>query len=152
MAPTTKRKFTEQEDLQLAHAVMELGGVQWEEIAQRIPTRSARQCRERWKNYLSPSVSNASWTEAEDIMLMAMYRQLGSKWSIMAKYFPKRTDVALKNRYAALMKLRGEMKLVTAPVAEKDNRLADQTDQMETLKTETSFFDGFDDCMMWSPM
>ncbi|OHS98441.1 Myb-like DNA-binding domain containing protein [Tritrichomonas foetus] len=97
-----KHKFTQEEDEKLTQIVNELGDSNWKRIADKMGTRNCRQCRERWKNYLCPSVSKTPWTADEDELLQQKYKELGSQWSIIAKFFPNRTDVNLKNRWVVL--------------------------------------------------
>ena len=97
-----KQKFTEDEDKLIVELVKLNGERGWKKIAEHIPFRTARQCRERWKNYLSPQVSQLPWTLEEDLLLKKLLTQLGQQWSKISSYFPKRTDVMLKNRWALL--------------------------------------------------
>jgi hypothetical protein len=64
--------------------------------------KNPRQCRERWVNYLAPDLNTAAWTPAEDMLLMAKYRELGTRWVQIAWFFPNRTDCMVKNRFNKL--------------------------------------------------
>jgi myb proto-oncogene protein len=97
-----KHKFTHEEDQLLAQSVAEHGPRDWKLIASKVGTRNCRQCRERWKNYLDPCLSQEPWSRAEDELLSARYHQLGSHWSAIAKCFPTRTDVNCRNRWTFL--------------------------------------------------
>lgn len=94
-------KFTPEDDERLKQLVLQFGTMEWRQISRLMGDRSARQCRDRWKNYLNPSVNNAPWTEYEDNLLDQKVAELGRKWSIIAKFFPGRTDINIKNRYAS---------------------------------------------------
>ncbi|EAX95242.1 Myb-like DNA-binding domain containing protein [Trichomonas vaginalis G3] len=98
-----RHSFSAEEDAQLATFVKKHGEKNWNYIASKLPGRTARQVRERWVNYLSPHVSHAEWTKEEDELLEKLMSQYGTKWAKIAEYFPKRTDVLLKN-HAALIK------------------------------------------------
>lgn len=75
----------------------------WNEIAQQMKTgRNARQCRERWLNYLSPSVVNGPWTDEEEELLCNKYNEIGPHWKKIAFYFPTRTDINIKSHYHLL--------------------------------------------------
>ena len=95
-------KFTKQEDILLVNVVNELGTRDWEAIANRIPNRNARQCRERYTNYLAPNLSHDPWTPEEDSLLEQKLKELGAKWVNISKYFKNRTDTMLKNRWLVL--------------------------------------------------
>ena len=43
-----------QEDDALSHLVGSHGEARWKDVAAHIPNRSPRQCRDRWRNYLTP--------------------------------------------------------------------------------------------------
>jgi hypothetical protein len=97
-----RQKFSVQEDEQLRDLVAELGINNWAEVSARLCTRSARQCRERFKNYLSPNLRNGQWTEAEDQLLRDKFLEFGAKWSLIVASFPSRSEVNLKNRWTQL--------------------------------------------------
>jgi hypothetical protein len=92
-------KFTSADDEQLRLLVEQFGDSDWFLISDQMNGRNARQCRERWVNYLAPTLNNAPWTPAEDMLLLQKYRDLGCKWVRIAKFFPNRTDAMVKNRF-----------------------------------------------------
>jgi hypothetical protein len=83
-------------------AVTRLGTSDWNRVAAEVPGFSGRQCRERWKNYLSPNLTEGPWTSEEDQMLVDAFHKLGSKWSVITKSFPNRSRNSIKNRYSRL--------------------------------------------------
>jgi hypothetical protein len=99
-----KRKFTPEEDDVIMAMVESQGAKHWRVIAEHLGGRTARQCRERWLNYLSPSVTKASWTEPEDALLREKVTELGPQWSRIARLFAGRTDIALKHRHLKLIR------------------------------------------------
>lgn len=97
----SRHKFSIDEDNALRNLVNEHGTTNWRFIAENMTTnRTARQCRDRWKNYLMPGIKSAPWTPEEDQLLEEKYAALGSQWSRIAKFFPNRTDINVKNRWA----------------------------------------------------
>jgi hypothetical protein len=100
-----KQKFGPDEDTRLTSLVQLHGPRNWKLVASRMPGRNPRQCRERWKHYLKPSINRGDWTEAEDDLLVSKYRELGPKWSQISAFFVSRTDVDLKNRYQRIRRL-----------------------------------------------
>ena len=100
----SKRKFTQEEDRVILEMVKQYGIRVWKQISERLGSRTPRQCRERWKNYLSPGIDSSPWTHDEDAILEKMVRQLGPKWSIIRDSLPGRTDVNIKNRYALIQR------------------------------------------------
>lgn len=97
---THRQKFTAQEDERLTLLVKEFGTGSWKKIAQLMKTRSTRQCRERYLNYLSPELKNGPWSSQEDQYLLKLVKEMGPCWSKITKFFPTRSDVNVKNRYS----------------------------------------------------
>ncbi|EAY11671.1 Myb-like DNA-binding domain containing protein [Trichomonas vaginalis G3] len=64
-----------------------------------MKSRSARQCRERWNNYLSPNHDHGPWTKEEDVLLDDLIIKYGSKWTKIVQHFPKRTANVVRNRF-----------------------------------------------------
>lgn len=100
----TKRKFTAAEDTLLLRLVQEYGTGDWKQISEHMEHRTGRQCRERWRNYISPDLKREKWTPEEDLLLIRAVEDIGKKWSKMTSYFPNRAGVSLKNRYRHLVK------------------------------------------------
>ena len=76
--------------------------VRWPDIANAVPGRSAKQCRERWRHTLDPSITRGPWSTSENEILLSQYEQLGSKWAEIAAVLPGRTDIACKNQWHKL--------------------------------------------------
>jgi hypothetical protein len=113
-------KFTAAEDAQIKTLVDAFGERDWYAISLRMPGRTARQCKERWANYLSPSLNTAAWTAEEDNLLIAKQRQHGSRWALIAKFFPNRTDGMVKNRFNRILRRQArvrEVQLAQGPMA-----------------------------------
>ena len=108
-----KQKFTKEEDEILIKQVQIHGEKHWNSVAKSLQGRTAKQCRERWKNYLSPQVSHNEWTQDEELLLTKLVNKYGKKWSKIAKYFPTRTDVSIKNRWALLCRQINKLKTKT---------------------------------------
>jgi hypothetical protein len=103
-SPHNRSNFTRQEDSTLSHLVSVYGKNDWSKIAVCMNGRTARQCRERYKNFhSSPStLKNTPWTPEEDQLLMRKFQLLGPRWQEIAKFFNGRNNVNVKNRWTAL--------------------------------------------------
>jgi hypothetical protein len=120
--------FSADEDSRLRSLVSQFGDTDWKRIASQMPGRTTRQCRERYKNYLSPDLSPRPWTQLEDDILAQKVIELGHKWAQMTGFFTGRSDVSLKNRWAALHGRSGRRMYPESPKLEL---------KIETLHTET---------------
>ena len=95
-----RRKFTKDEDARLKLLVQELGENAWPAVAERMVSRSSRQCRERYKNYLSDELENGPWTLEEEELLEEKYNKYSSRWTLISTFFPHRSDANVKNHWA----------------------------------------------------
>ncbi|MBN3291046.1 DMTF1 factor, partial [Polypterus senegalus] len=94
-------KWTEEEERKLAEVVHELTGtepghtvtqgVSWASVAEMVGTRSEKQCRSKWLNYLNWKQSGGTeWTKEDDINLIKRIAELevddenDINWDIMA--------------------------------------------------------------------
>ena len=76
-----------------------LYGNDWEIISQHFPNRNSRQCKDRYQTYLNPNILIGNWSKEEDELIINKYLELGNKWVKISKFFPNRTDTAIKNRF-----------------------------------------------------
>ena len=93
-----RSKFFPEEDKLLIQLVKEHGEHSWELISSKMSGRNVRQCRERWKHYLSASSYKNEWTTEEDELLIEKMSSLGPKWTKISHFLNGRTDIQVKNR------------------------------------------------------
>lgn len=111
-----RSKFTKTEDRTLFALVAQSmaqsdgQGVDWKRVAE-IMDKTARQCRERYSNYLAPDLAQGPWTPEEDALLREKVQELGCRWAQMTRYFVGRSGVRLKNRWNALETRRQESEM-----------------------------------------
>jgi hypothetical protein len=94
--------------------------------------RSVRQCRERWTNYLAPSVINGVWSAQEDALLLEKFRLCGPHWKQMIQSFPGRTDINIKNHYMTLVRRKSILAAPTSSL-EHPRDQPPETDPVEAL-------------------
>jgi hypothetical protein len=75
------------------------GTKSWAKLAQLLPGRIGKQCRERWFNSLDLAVNRRPWTPEEDRCLFDLHAQYGNHWTRICELMPGRSDSALKNRW-----------------------------------------------------
>ncbi|KAH9114458.1 hypothetical protein AeMF1_011481 [Aphanomyces euteiches] len=94
------------EDDLLLKLVQESSSVNWADISKRIEGRTyeqhAKQCRERWKNHLDPTINKGPYKSEEDMILMAAYEELGNRWTQIAERLQGRTEDSVKMRWKVL--------------------------------------------------
>jgi len=102
-----KGPWTKHEDEMIRKCIDE-GVMKWSEIAERIPGRIGKQCRERWFNHLDPSLKKGGWAEAEDALLVEAQAKWGNSWTKIARLLPGRSENAVKNRWNSATRRRAK--------------------------------------------
>ncbi|CEG43099.1 myb-like dna-binding [Plasmopara halstedii] len=96
-----KGPWSVEEDAMLMEMMLK-GYDNWRQVSNSIPGRTAKQCRERWRNRLDPSINKSPFTEKEDEAIQQAYEKYGNRWTQIAELLPGRTEDAVKLRWKAL--------------------------------------------------
>jgi len=96
-----KGAWSASEDEVLKEAVAELG-TEWKEVSKRVYGRSAKQCRDRFKLKLDPSINHSPFSPEEEKQLLDLHQKLGRQWTKIAKLMPGRTENSVKSKFASL--------------------------------------------------
>lgn len=113
-------KWTAAEDSALRRLVQKHGEKAWAQIARELPNRLGKQCRERWRNQLDPSIVRTPFTPEEDELVIEMVKSNGTTWARIAEAIPGRTENMIKNRYYAnLIKRMGDNESKKRPSSHK---------------------------------
>ena len=109
-AGTRKGQWSEEEDafvLKVIAVSPKQPFVQWTDLAALLPGKSGKQIRDRWINYLNPSINHLPFSREDDLKLWHGHAELGKRWAeIGEKIFNStRSENHIKNRwYSAAFK------------------------------------------------
>lgn len=90
----------------ITRIVNENGAKDWTKVAESLPGRIGKQCRERWHNHLDKGIIKKKWTLQDDLMIATLHQEYQGRWSYMSKKMEGRTDNQIKNRYNSNLKKR----------------------------------------------
>ena len=90
--------WDQSEDKKLRDWVKKNGAYNWTVCAEYMKNRTAKQCREHWKNTIDDNLIKGQWTAEEDLLIMKFYEKYES-WRKMIPMFEKRTENSIKNRF-----------------------------------------------------
>jgi hypothetical protein len=93
-----------------------------------MPGRTARQCRDRYEQYLAQTVCNAPWSAQEDRVLLDKVKQYGNHWTQIAQFFPQRNANSLKNRWHSVLTRQGAFRDIPRVTGEPIGFLSQEDD------------------------
>jgi myb proto-oncogene protein len=103
-------KWVEDEDSKLKDAVQTHGDKNWVTISALVPGRTKKQCSDRWRDTLNPSIGRANgregkWTPVEDSKLNDAVQTHDCKnWAAIAALVPGRTRTQCRSRWQVLQR------------------------------------------------
>jgi hypothetical protein len=95
----SKTYFSHDDNLRLASLIAMYGSSNWSFIFRLMINKTKRQCRDRWTNYLNPSLNKNPFSNDENDLLLKKVDELGFQWKEISKYFQNRTEMMVKNKY-----------------------------------------------------
>ncbi|KAL5729202.1 hypothetical protein ACHQM5_002182 [Ranunculus cassubicifolius] len=113
-----KGPWSKEEDDIIVEMVNKYGAKKWSTIAQALPGRIGKQCRERWHNHLNPSINKNAWTQEEELTLIRAHQLYGNKWAELTKFLPGRTDNSIKNHWNSSVKKKLDSYLASGLLAQ----------------------------------
>lgn len=99
-----QRKIWSEEEDETIKKLIKKVGKNWKFLSEMLGTKTGKQIRERYINKLDPKIKKEEWTEDEDLLLIQLYSEYGSRWSEIAKKLPGRPENRIKNRFYSYIK------------------------------------------------
>lgn len=80
----------------------------WDRVSSELTrlgyTKTPKQCKERWTNYVSPSVIGDEWSAEDNLRLLKLHADYSNHWKDIAPKFPGRTDNCVKNQLFSILR------------------------------------------------
>ena len=114
--------------------VVEDGPQKWTHVAEHLPGRIGKQCRERWHNHLNPKIKKIPWTNEEEWILFLSHKISGNKWAEMTKTLEGRTDNSIKNHWNSSMRKKiSEMDRIYNQCLKDNGRVRSESEVVKEL-------------------
>ena len=91
------------EDEILKAAVMKYGKNQWARISSLLVRKSPKQCKQRWYEWLDPSIKKTAWTREEEEKLLHLAKIMPTQWRTIAGCLDGRTPTQCLQHYEKLL-------------------------------------------------
>ncbi|CAM9775779.1 unnamed protein product, partial [Ectocarpus sp. 12 AP-2014] len=83
-------------------SLVQIFGQRWSTVAEHMPGRLAKQCRERYLNNLDPELRRGAWSREEDEKLLQLRGQQNKSFAKIAEQIDGRSYNDVKNRWSQI--------------------------------------------------
>lgn len=97
MFSRNREPWSNVEDARLMQLVQMQEPLNWVRIAQRVGSRSPKQCRGRYHQYLKPTLNHDPITPEEGAQIEFLVVEIGKRWTEIARRLRGRSENAVKN-------------------------------------------------------
>lgn len=126
-----RNTFTPEEDEKLKRLVKDSGDRPiWKSISAKMNGKSPRQCRERYKNYLSPSLLHHEWSPEEDRLILEKHQELGNRWMAISRCLKGRSGNSVRNRWQILTRKHVKNSSPLLPPSEINSELPQESEKL----------------------
>tara|TARA_B100000459_G_scaffold147498_1_gene117987 strand:+ start:829 stop:2034 length:1206 start_codon:yes stop_codon:yes gene_type:complete len=139
--PHTTGSWSNQEDECLLHAVEIHGTRYWKKIAEHVPGRNGKQCRERYVNQLDPNLNKDKFTDVEDAIILREYNKIGPRWSVIARLLSNRSENDIKNRAAVTFLPKRQCRHIAPNAIPQQQAVAEPRDSAQTQNASPTHID-----------
>jgi hypothetical protein len=80
------------------------------------------------ENQTKTRSNQTEWTEEEDIKLFQMYKEFGTRWAVIVKYFKGKTKDSLRNRFYSTLRRIARKKCKDGPTSVRTKNLLELVD------------------------
>lgn len=141
----SRTRFSPLEDQEIIRLVSIYGQNEWKQISRELKFhRTAKQCKDRYMNYLSPDIQNNEWTKEEDQTLIFNYFMYPNRWQILKEYLYNRSEISIKNRFRYLEK--GCLKILRPYFNRSQKQIENNSDQIQVFTNMENALDKFKEC------
>ncbi len=95
-------KWTAEEDAKLKFLVLKYNNRNWNLISKEFENKTSIQCFSRFKR-IRAGIKKGNWTKEEDMIIVEMYKNLGSKWCKISQSLINRNGKQIRDRYVNIL-------------------------------------------------
>lgn len=95
----TKQNWSHREDKIIIEWVKLSKNKNWHQCAELLESRSGKQCKERWINYLNPEVKKGKWNVEEHVRYIELLLKKGCDWQYISNGLKSRPENLVKNYF-----------------------------------------------------